>query len=249
MDAADARRTGAKLLGEVEEESLEELLTSLRANLTTTNPTHHPNTPEIPIPNLSALIQRYQRATQTVPPPLLSITGRYLPFLYHLISTLIAAPHNYTLVIVDAEGTFDVTSLLPSSPTPASKTSFPATPADLAHVHIYRPGRGQEKIQAALSHAEGYMLYAPHESRGRAWWGTVVVGGTGGTVNAGWKGWLRVDRAEGNGPPGFGNQPGGGVVGVREAVGERERRYAVVEGAGWKAEGGGGRYTWAGGKL
>lgn len=34
---------------------------------------------------------------------------------------------------------------------------------------------------------------------GREWWGTVVVGGPGGDVSAGWKGWARVERAGGNG--------------------------------------------------
>ncbi|KAI1345869.1 hypothetical protein F5Y01DRAFT_322533 [Xylaria sp. FL0043] len=255
MDAAGARHVGAKLLGEVEDRSLEELLYSLRKTLTTTtaNPSHPQTTPEIPIPDLSAIIARHHRATRSAPSPLISVSGRYLPFLYHLLSTLIAPPHNYAVVVVDAEGKFDITRLVtstspspstataPSTANPPEKASYPASPADLAHVHIYRPARrGREHVDAVLASVQEYMVYGNHSSRGREWWGTVVVGGTGGgDVNAGWKGWLRVER---EGVAGF-------TVGmsVEEALRERERRHEVVERAGWVAASPWGAYVWKGG--
>ncbi|KAI0420531.1 hypothetical protein F5X98DRAFT_10930 [Xylaria grammica] len=235
MDAAGARHVGARLLGEVEEGSLEELLDSLRGVLTN-DPSRHRN-PHIPMADLSAAISRYHRAAQSAPPPLMSVSGRYLAFLYHFLSTLISAPHNYTVVVVDVEGKFDVTRLISSTPTPAEKSTTTTTPDDLAHVHIYRPRR--EQLHVVLAGAEDYMLYGPHSSRGRQWWGTVVVGGVGGDVNAGWKGWLRVER---EGVVGF--APG---MSVEEALRERERRHEAVERAGWVASSPWGTHVWKGG--
>ncbi|KAI1112692.1 hypothetical protein F5Y14DRAFT_252751 [Nemania sp. NC0429] len=234
MDAAGARRVGAGLLGEVEEGSLEELLESL-SGIVTNNPSRRRN-PEIPMADLSALVARYQRATQSASPPLLSVSGRYLPFLYHLISTLVSRPHNYTVVVVDTEHKFDVTRLVGGAAA-AQPSCYPATPADLAHVHVYLPGRGREGVRAALAGVDEFMLHGAHASRGRAWWGTVVIGGTGGHVNAGWKGWLRVDRAE----------VGGFAVGLsaEEALAERETRQRVVDAAGWVASSPWGCYAFA----
>ncbi|KAI0967287.1 hypothetical protein F4678DRAFT_247949 [Xylaria arbuscula] len=251
MNAASARAVGARLLAEVEEGSLEELLDSLRKSLAT-NPSLN-----IPIPDLSAIITRHQRATQSSRTPLISLSGRYLPFLYHFISTLIAVPHNYAVVVVDAEDKFDVTRLVSSStststfprpPRPSTSSEkedekpshLPATPADLVHIHIYRPpGRSREAVEAVLSGVDEYMVYGDHASRGRVWWGTVVVGGTGGDVNAGWKGWLRVDR----------ESVGGFAVGisVEEALRERNKRWEAVERAGWVAGSSWGGYVWKGG--
>ncbi|KAI0864260.1 hypothetical protein F4860DRAFT_465670 [Xylaria cubensis] len=187
--------------------------------------------------DLSTITTRYQRATQSAPPPLMSVSGRYLPFLYHLISTLISAPHSYTIVIIDTEAKFDATRLISNKPD--SKANYPATPADLAHVHIYRPGRGAERVRAVLGMLDEFMLYGDHASRGREWWGTVVIGGTGGHVNAGWKGWLRVDRED---VAGF--QVG---ISVEEALRDRERRQVAVDKAGWTAASRWGTYTWKGG--
>ncbi|KAI0146289.1 hypothetical protein GGR57DRAFT_479435 [Xylariaceae sp. FL1272] len=234
MDPAGARHVGAKLLGEVEEESLEELLSALRRDLSHTS-SHHK---AIPFPELSAIITRYQRATQSAPPPLFSVSGRYLPFLYHLISNLIAEPHSYTVVIIDTEGKFDVTRLIPPSSSfskpPATSTTatattppnpLPATILDLKHLHIYRPARGQEHVKAILSQLDEFMLYGDHGSKAREWWGTVVIGGVGGDVNAGWKGWLTVEREE---VSGF--APG---MSVEEALRERDKRQQAVDRAGW----------------
>ncbi|KAI1079835.1 hypothetical protein F5B20DRAFT_590389 [Whalleya microplaca] len=252
MDSTAAKHVGARLLGEVEEESLEELLSSLRANLTHDNSSTRPPTthPTIPIPALQALSTRHQKATQSAPPPVLSISGRYLPLLYHLLSTLIAAPHSYAVVVVDTESRFDVTRLVsPSSPPSPSSTSsssppsHPAHPADLKHIHIYRPphsgggGGTPSQVPGLLAAAASHMLYGPgNASRAREWWGTVVIGSGGGDVSAGWRGWLRVRRAE----------VGGLAVGtsVQEALRERDRRQEVVEGAGWVAGSRWGGYVW-----
>ncbi|KAK5629175.1 hypothetical protein RRF57_004890 [Xylaria bambusicola] len=197
------------------------------------------------MPDLSAMIHRHHRATQAAPSPFISVCGRYLPFLYHFISTLIAAPHNFTAVVVDVEGKFDVTRLVNSNPgsrsgsTVEEKMSLPATPKDLAHVYVYRPGsRAREHVEAVLKGVDEFMVYGDHESKGRAWWGTVVVGGTGGDVDAGWKGWCRVER----------EAVAGLAVGisVEEALRERGRRHEAVEQAGWSVASGWGAYVWKG---
>ncbi|KAK8044559.1 hypothetical protein PG993_004583 [Apiospora rasikravindrae] len=255
MDPAAARREGARILDEVEEESLEQLINYFRSSsLPGTTPNHPQNlNPLIPFPSLATLIARHHQVSQTFPPPLLSLSGRYLPFLYHLVSTLIAAPHNYAITIVDADHRFDVTRLLsdPSatSTAPASATTpspYPATKSDLKHIYVYRPARSanQAQVQASLAAAREYMLYAPHASRNRAWWGSVVVGGaTGGgekrlvaDVVASWKGWLHVQRRE---VPGFGVG-----MSVEEALGERERRAELVRDRGWEARAREGAYAW-----
>ncbi|KAH9995691.1 hypothetical protein F4779DRAFT_631637 [Xylariaceae sp. FL0662B] len=244
MDSTAAKHLGVRLLGEVEEESLEELLSSLRANLTpsnrpTTITTATTNTPVIPISALQTLTTRHQKATQSALRPILSVSGRYLPLLYHLISILIAAPHSHAVVVIDVESRFDVTRLVSSPASPSSpSSSYPAQPTDLKHVHIYRPPHnGPSQIAALLASASAHMLYNPrHASRSREWWGTVVVGGVGGDVSSGWRGWLAVQR----------EAVGGFAVGisVEEALAERARRQEVVDAAGWVAMSRWGGYVW-----
>lgn len=189
------------------------------------------------------------------------MSGRYLPLLYHLVSTLIAEPQNYTVVVVDAEGRFDVTRLVAASaPFPhhhsnpshdsspsSTSNSYPAKPSDLRHLYVYRPGRGQDQIRAAVAAAREWMVYGTHGSRAREWWGTVVIGagagaGAGtsgivkGDVNAGWKGWLRVEREE---VAGF-----AAGASVEEALRDRGRRQEVVDGTSWVASSRVGGYVW-----
>lgn len=84
------------------------------------------------------------------------------------------------------------------------------------------------------------------QSRGREWWGTVVVGAAEGSgpaasgaagdvVAAGWKGWLRVER----------EKVGGFAMGmgVREAKARRDERQRVVDGVGWAVESDWGGYV------
>ncbi|KAL7623567.1 hypothetical protein AAE478_007250 [Parahypoxylon ruwenzoriense] len=256
--AATAKHVGARLLGEVEEGSLEELLDSLKVHLTGGLSTNA--RPHLPIPALASIASRHHRAVRSAPPPVLSVSGRYLPLLYHLVSTLIAEPHNYAVVVVDAEGRFDVMRVVVSSSfndpsarpgssrgeDKARNPSCPAQPLDLRHVYVYRPPCGQEHVRAALEAAGRWMLYGAHGSRAREWWGTVVIGGGSGMgvaaasvkgdVSAGWKGWLRVEREE---VPRF---PDG--MSVDEALRDRDRRQEAVDGAGWVASSRVGSYVW-----
>ncbi|XXH03275.1 hypothetical protein Hte_009673 [Hypoxylon texense] len=257
MDVAAAKHVGARLLGEIEEGSLEELLDALRINLTG-GPSNI--RPHIPIPALAGIASRYHNAVKSAPPPVLSVSGRYLPLLYHLISTLIAEPHNYAVVVVDAESRFDVTCLVASSAPPSpnspphlhhsSNNNYPAKPSDLRHLYVYRPPRGQDQVRAAVEAAREWMVYGAHGSRAREWWGTVVIGagagagagaggsgsGVKGDVNASWKGWLRVEREE---VAGF-----AAGASVEEALRDRDKRQEVVDGTGWVASSRAGRYVW-----
>jgi hypothetical protein len=172
-----------------------------------------------------------------------------------LVSTLIADPHRYAIVIIDSEYRFDVTRLVsPSSHVDESENvndkSLPATLADLGHVYVYRPARSslrprsgalsdeppQDQTQISIAAAEHHMLYGAHASRGRAWWGTVVIGGSGGDVNAGWKGWMDVQRRE--------IAPFGVGVSAEEALAERDRRNEFVQQRGWEGRSRVGVYPW-----
>jgi hypothetical protein len=203
-------------------------------------------------------------------------------FLYHLVSALIATPHRYAVVIIDADHRFDVTRLLASSscrvPSPNAQAvpqerttgecsgesidvvnagSLPATKNDLHHLYVYRPapsspvrrhpadnhallGSTSDQVQAYVAAARDHMLYGEHASRDRRWWGTIVVdgggGGGGGEINAGWKGWMEVQRRE---APGF-------AVGisVQEALEDRERRHQMTRQRGWEGRTRVGKYVW-----
>ncbi|RYP35422.1 hypothetical protein DL767_003829 [Monosporascus sp. MG133] len=146
MDPGVARYVGAGLLGEVEEESLEELLntfqttTTLTTEATSTTARHK----LLPIPALQDLAAHYHRTTQSAPPPLLSVTGRYLPLLYHLVSTLVAAPHRYAVLVVDPEARFAVTRVVGSSSPAASSSELcgGSAPAGLNPTATPNPGPG-----------------------------------------------------------------------------------------------------------
>lgn len=175
----------------------------------------------------------------------MAVSGRYQELLYVLVSTLIVSPHDKVVSVIDFDGRFDPLRLLATSPigegtATDAQSPLAVQPADLDHVHILRPARGSTAcILDCVTSMEEYMLYGPHQSRAREWWGTVVIGGglnSGGNVSAavsahvavtaGWKGWLRVDRAD---VPGFGD------MSVEEALAGRDKRQASVEDAGWGA--------------
>ncbi|KAK3348421.1 hypothetical protein B0H65DRAFT_423166 [Neurospora tetraspora] len=310
--AVVASAVGARMLSEIEEGSLEEILTSLRTNFTTlsnsdfndathdTDPDHDVTTtssqaqkliapttttkassikPEprhFPIPFLNELVQRHFRATSTAT---LSITGRHHELLYLLVATLIAPPQCKTVAIVDFDGRFDPLRLLATlpfsststgAPTGTNTSTRPLEPSDLDHVHILRPPRRSNvPLSTYLAGIEEYMVYAPHKSREREWWGTIVVGGSNNNnpttaaapaaaaqaqiqaqaqvaVTAGWQGWLRVDRAEvttatGTGAWTFRNKS------AEEARREREGRQAAVEEGGWVASSAWGTFVFGSG--
>jgi hypothetical protein len=167
-------------------------------------------------------VGRHLRATQSVP---LTISGRHLPLVYLLISTLVSEPHQKTVVVVDEDGRFDATRL-----------TCPAS--DLAHVYVHRPAKGSpEYLREVVAGAENWMLYGGHESMTREWWGTIVIAGAagGGDVCAGWKGWLRVDREE--------VRAFGVGSSAEEALADRDRRQESVDAAGWVATSQWGSFT------
>ncbi|KAK4120074.1 hypothetical protein N657DRAFT_603366 [Parathielavia appendiculata] len=249
---AGVATVGARLLNEVEETTLDEVLASLRTSLATTSDANDSNTgnariPNFPIGPLNGLVNRHFRATQSAA---LALTGRHRELLYVLVATLISPPHDKAVAIVDFEGRFDPVRLLATCPADEGAAADPTNPgskhratvqrADLDHVHILRPARGSAAhIADCVACIEKYMLYGSHRSRGREWWGTVVIGGglnpagsaSGAAsaqvaVTADWKGWLRVDRAE---VPSFWD------MSAAEALADREKRQAAVEDAGWVA--------------
>ena len=171
----------------------------------------------------------------------MSVTGRHIVLLNLLIATLIAEPHSKAVVVIDIERRFDPTAVLQTLPfmelppeddsgnqteRPHVSTSH-VTMADLSHIHVYRPSRGSKaQLADLLASAEEYMFYGKHASRAREWWGTILIGEGdpgGGLVDVvgGWKGWLRVDRAE---VQGFGIG-----MSVKEALADRERRQQALD--------------------
>jgi hypothetical protein len=187
---------GARVLGQIEEASLEdvslyvgppdvseltddvEILKSLRGRLAP-----QPLVRQTHVAPLDGLAGAHFRATQS---RAIALCGRALPLVYEVVSRLVSKPHCYALLVLDIDARFDATCL-------------ETEPADLSHVYVQRPARSSaEYLRGLVSQAEGFMLYdeAARRSRGREWWGTVVVGGlAAGDLTAGWKGWARVDRA------------------------------------------------------
>lgn len=254
-----AEATGARVLAEIEETTLEEILNSLRSSIaldaaaessTAINP--EPTTPDtkrkppplqtktFPIAALNDLAARHRRATGSA---LVSVSGRHHALLYLLIATLIAPPHSQAVVVVDLDGRFDPVRLLQQyasvSPRQPPSPSPSPTPADLAHVHVHRPARtsGPQSavVRAAVAAAEQHLVYGRHGSGGREWWGTVVMGGGGAATAAvgDVEDAVAVDVVAGQ--RGWlrverEETAGFGLgVSVEEALAERERRRRVVE--------------------
>jgi hypothetical protein len=116
------------------------------------------------------------------------------------------------VVVVDLDGRF--------SPSHLTELDM----KDLSHVHVFKCSK--ERLKVTLENLEGYMVWEEHGSKGREWLGTIVLGGVGGDIMVGWRGWLGVDREL---VGGFGEG-----VSVEEAWGEREKRQEVVDGKGWR---------------
>ncbi|TQN64591.1 hypothetical protein CSHISOI_10830, partial [Colletotrichum shisoi] len=222
-----AALAGARLLGDVEEANLEEILNVLRAAVNpkaSSSKTKHIKA--YPIPGLDIIVARNFRATNSAP---LAVTGRRLPLIYALISTLVSPPHNKTVLVLDTEHRFDATRLV-------------CSPESIRHVYVHRPacdaihgprgdggaGMGPDQVRQLVTAAGDWMLYGDHESSGREWWGTIVIGALGaGDVTAAWKGWLRIDRDD---IPGFSLG-----CSAKEAMTDRQRRQEAVDAAPWAA--------------
>ncbi|KAG6000176.1 hypothetical protein E4U21_005756 [Claviceps maximensis] len=217
---------GSRVLGQIEEGTLEEILTQLRSSIDPSPPSRLKQTH---IPALDALAATHLRETQS---PAISLCGRPLPLLYKMVSTLISPPHSKAVFVLDLEGRFDAASL-------------DCEDGDLAHVYVRRPARSEpEHLRELVAGAEEFMLYdaVASGSRHREWWGTVVVGGlAAGDVTAGWKGWLRTERSS---VPGF-----AWGVGVEDVWRQREERERAVEEKGWVASSQWGGFEFAVGRA
>ncbi|GJC85278.1 hypothetical protein ColLi_08116 [Colletotrichum liriopes] len=231
-----AALAGARLLGDVEEANLEEILNAFRTALSpdasSSSKAKHPKA--YPIPGLDVLVSRNFRATKSAP---LAVTGRHLPLIYALISALVSPPHFKTVLVLDTEHRFDATRLTCSL-------------ENTHHVYVHRPacrgipgqhgdssaGTSPEQVRELVAAAENWMLYGNHDSCGREWWGTVVIGTLGaGDVTAAWKGWLRIDR---DSVPGFSLG-----CSAKEAMTDRQRRQEAVDAAPWAASSQWGSFT------
>lgn len=171
-----------------------------------------------PISVLNALVVRHYRATHRVP---LGIRGRYWPLLYLLLATLISPPNNNCVLVVDCDGDFEVSRILES--TPISMRPLPphrqpkdipqeqhdrvhppyhrdVLPSDLTHVYVIRPAdRREGPLCRAILQAKQYMMYGPHRSRDREFWGTILIGADSpeaevDVVCGTMKCWLKVER-------------------------------------------------------
>ncbi|OBT70267.1 hypothetical protein VE03_00008 [Pseudogymnoascus sp. 23342-1-I1] len=162
---------GARLLGEIEVGTLDELFRDLKA-------LQHPNVApgRLGIPGLDEVWER--RGGQ------MYVCGRYRALLYHIVSAAVAAPRSGVALVVDVDGRFDVTRLSCSR-------------EELRHVYVVRPGK--EGAERCMEEARRWLVYGQHGSKGRELGVRVVSGGEGGRgadVVGCWRGWMRVGRGE-----------------------------------------------------
>jgi hypothetical protein len=143
--------------------------------------------------------------------------------LYQIVSIAVSPPRKGAIVVIDADGGFDVTRLR-------------CEVEDMKHVHVYRPLEGH--VKETLEQVEGHLMGGEHGSMGKECVGIVVNGAQGGNVMVGWRGWLRVE-SERNDVPRFGMG-----ISVEEAMREREQRQLAVESKGWRAVSEWGEYRW-----
>ncbi|KAK5659011.1 hypothetical protein OQA88_1098 [Cercophora sp. LCS_1] len=245
---------GLQVLREIEETSLDELLSALRTSLiaadepqttATATATASATIRDFPLPRLNDIVASHFHKTKS---PVLALHGRYYELLYPLVATLIAPPHEKAIAIVDFgfgdDGGFEVLRLLATR----TATGEGLHRGDLEHVYVVRPPPGDAAhVERCVIEVERHMLYGEHKSREREWWGMVVIGGglfPGGTrgghnvvITAGRSGWLRVERAE---VEGFGR-------GAEEAFRQREGRQRAVEERGWAASSEWGGFVFRGG--
>lgn len=172
---------------------------------------------------LDDLANRHFRATQSAP---VSVSGRSTSLLDKVASSLVSAPHQFAVVIIDLEGRFDPTRLS-------------CNDLDLRHVYVKRPprivsiedsgtGTSPEQLRVLVDQAEKFMLYGNHASGDRPFWGTIIAGGLGaGDLTTGWKGWLRVDREE--------VRSFALGISAEEALEKRNARQKAVDEAPWTA--------------
>ncbi|KAF7953087.1 hypothetical protein EAE96_006306 [Botrytis aclada] len=240
---------GGRLLREVgeSEESLESLLTTLT---NTANPRSSRT-------HIRALDELWSSSYQNH--PRLSVSGRQLPLLIHIINTLLRnkdGKGGKCVVLIDVHSRFSPSFLAfqdddddDDNERLEAGQEEKLKKSDLKHLHIFRPSA--QNLESTLKGVGEYMLWGNHDSYGREFGGTILfrVEGREGVdmgslrgmgrpeVVMGWRGWLRVEREE-VGAFGMGGS-------VEEMLEERERREEVVRGKGWRGVGEkGGEVVW-----
>ncbi|KAF7874256.1 hypothetical protein EAF04_002928 [Stromatinia cepivora] len=167
---------GGRLLQEVEdsEESLESLLTTLTNTLT-------PHPSKTHIPSLDELwSQSYQNQ------PRLSVSGRRLPLLIHILTRLLRGEEGEVgkcVVLIDVNGRFSPSFLAfedddgeedREGTKEQAKKEKKLKRQDLKHLHIFRPSA--QNLECTLTGIEKYMLCGEHDSYGREFGGTILFG-------------------------------------------------------------------------
>ncbi|OBT86088.1 hypothetical protein VE02_05712 [Pseudogymnoascus sp. 03VT05] len=192
-----AAAQGARLLGEIEIGTLDELFRDLKS---LQPPTTAPG--RLGIPELDEIWDC--RGGQ------LYVCGRYKALLYHIVSSAVSAPRSGVALVVDVDGRFDVTRLSCSE-------------EELRHVYVVRCGK--EGVERCLEEGRSWLVYGEHGSKGRELGVRVVSGGEGGKgadVVGCWRGWMKVGRGA---APGFGGgisvEEAMGERGERQGVVER----------------------------
>ncbi|KAJ4396352.1 hypothetical protein N0V93_000571 [Gnomoniopsis smithogilvyi] len=177
--------TGRRILTDIEETSLDEVLTAFRSSLNSTSLNRQPSStaaisaahtsyqPALAAPSLSKvksypiqlldiLVARHFRATQSAP---LSLSGTHLPLIYKLVATLIAAPQNKAVVVIDIDAKFDITRVLQCAPCP------PSPAADQAPIFTESPSTvsnegpiQQQKRPASNLRSEDDQICTPDQS-------------------------------------------------------------------------------------
>ncbi|KAH8887804.1 hypothetical protein GQ53DRAFT_749486 [Thozetella sp. PMI_491] len=171
MDFNAVPRAGARLLGEVEETSLDEVLHALRRTIPATTtaaataredrtaPGNAPASRRLrafPIAALNDLLGRHFHATREMT---LSVSGSFLPFLYALIATLILPPHCKAVVVIDTGRAFSSIGLAGCAPV-SSPTEAPAElvePAELPSLPSLPPHPTARVGRLDLDHVHIYQ--------------------------------------------------------------------------------------------
>ncbi|KAF7892175.1 uncharacterized protein EAF01_010255 [Botrytis porri] len=191
---------GGRLLREVDEseESLESLLTTLTHTL-------NPRPSRTQVDSLDELwADKYQNQSR------LSVSGRQLPLLIHILSGLLRDRDGKVgkcVVLIDLHARFSP-SFLAFREDDDEGQENKLKRSDLKHLHIFRPS--VQNLESTLKGVEEYMLCGEHDSYGREFGGTIVFGVEGregvdmGSLRGmgrpevvmGWRGWMRVEREE-----------------------------------------------------
>lgn len=110
-----------------------------------------------PIQDLDRLVAQHFRATQSGP---LSLSGRHLPLVYLLVATLIAAPHNKAVVVIDIDAKFDITRVTQCAPHQHKAVPMPAG-TNTAEDNGHPTGQDNNTNQGSQSGTDVQPIVAP----------------------------------------------------------------------------------------